>query len=94
MTINAHIAIRSVILPPNGRIGFFETYFEHLKRKDHAYRERATKIFLKNTFFVPDAIFSITNEEYTKLHCLEIHNGYRVKKIEQQIKQYVYALAE
>jgi len=68
-------------------------YFETDKRQNRKYRQKATKIEVSNWHVIPDTVIVAMWPQYQLLFCLELHNGYRVKKIEQQLKRYAYILA-
>ena len=53
-----------------------------------------TKINLTRSYLIADAIFMIQTKDGEKeLYCLEQVNGYEVKRVAEQLKRHVEALA-
>ena len=94
MTIHSHITIREYLSTKNKTIECIDFYFER-KKSPHTNRyETATKVSVWNGYIIPDAIFWVQINWVPRLYCVELHRWYRVKKIEKQLKQYAYALAQ
>ena len=96
--ISIHIRLRQEIWKStddenNSRVVDFHSYFEKRKRPNIKRKETATKLHLSNGYIIPDAAFTIENNELRTLFLLELHNWYRVKKITQQLRQYWEVIA-
>jgi len=74
------------------RFSYYQ-YFETDKRPDKQYRQKATKIEVSDGHIIPDTVIVAKCQKVQLLLCLELHKGYRVKKIVQQLKRYAYVLA-
>jgi len=75
---------------------FYHDYFTRKRKKTSRQRETATKIVLDNSYVIPDSIFWIQkpNSKEVKLFCFELHNGFRILRIENKMKQYAQLLTQ
>jgi hypothetical protein len=93
-TIDIHIQIKKSCHQHDINLDLYDSYFEGRSRPVKTWRESATKIRVWDSFIRPDSIFLISDHWVQNLFCLELHNGYRLKKIIEQLKPYAYALAQ
>lgn len=94
-TIDIHIAMRTSFETKGAEILFFDTYFSWKKKLNWSWRETATRIDIGDKSIRADAIFlSRFFPNGNLLFCLEVHQGYRVQKICDQLILYTHALAQ
>jgi len=91
-TIDCKIAFYENSKNTSYEVASYLQYFETAKSKWT--RQRSTKISLDEFFIIPDSVIKIISDKRQWLFCLEYHKWYRIKKIENQIKQYVKAIAK
>ena len=92
MCISISIALRQSWEQSWWTMLFTHQYFEKMANSK-GYKEVSTKINLNQWILKSDLIFCVEQNWNQQLSCLEVHNGNRVKKISDQIKQYVPALS-
>lgn len=91
MTIDCQIFLYKNFINENFRIDRYHHYFNRI-RNSHDKQVIATKIIDEKGYFIPDSTFSINIKNKRKVFCLELHRGYRILKIEKQLKIYGLAL--
>lgn len=91
-TISCKIALQNSAIKSGLEILNYYQYFENGTSKSRS-RQRSTKIIVHDFFLIPDSVIKLAAHNKQTLFCLEYHKGYRIKKIEKQIKQYVLAIA-
>lgn len=96
-TIDFRIALEQASKEHEFDILFCDMYFDRVpknKLESGESPKARTKINLTRTYLIADAIFMIqTKEGETELYCLEQVNGYEVKRVVEQLKRHVEALA-
>lgn len=96
-TIDTRIALALAAVEQGFEILFCDMYFDRVPRnkaeKNEAIKAR-TKVNLSKSYLIADSIFMIqTASEQKELYCLEQVNGFEVKRVAEQLKRYVEALA-
>ena len=95
-TIDIHVALLKEEKAEQGRIVFFDTYFdqEGNNRRDANARSK-TKIDLSDgSHLIADAVTLWEGEEGTKLFAIEMYNGKDTGRVERQLYQHLVALSE
>ena len=93
-TIDCQIALSIAFYNANTEIQLYENYFERIKRPDSNRYITSTKLELWNKYVIPDSIFVTKSDNSNSIFCLEMHNGYRVSRIEQKFRLYAKVLQE
>lgn len=92
-TISSKIALEVACQNYDLKLIEYYQYFE-TKRRNNNRRQISTKITQDWFIIIPDSVFKMHTKDRIKLYCFEYHKGYRVKKIESQIKKYVIAISD
>ena len=95
-TIDIHVSLLKEQYAENGKIIFFDTYFdqEGNNRRDANARSK-TKIDLEDgSHLIADAVTLWQGEAETMLFVIEMYNGKDTGRVERQLYQHLVALAE
>lgn len=92
-TIRIHIVLKRAFDQSGYNIQHYAHYFKGAPIPQTWWRECSTKIAVHDGFLRADSIYLIKNDSKHRLFCVEMHNGYDVIRIIQQLKQYWKALS-
>lgn len=93
-TIRIQILLSDLVLKNEWNIILYTNYFTWIKKESGKWRESSTKTLAGNSFLRADSIILIQRGDTKQLFCLEVHNGYDIIRIVEQLKQYWKALSE
>ena len=99
-TVDLHISARKFAEKYDLDFDFFHTYYEHTganhsNKPNQPKRQALTKIPLKDSYFIPDCIFQMTDPEGKKwLFTGEVYRGHTTKRTQQQLVKHLVALQE
>jgi len=94
MTISCQIAMSKDFKKRWTKNLSYENYFEKNKGPNNLRTQTATKLNIWESFIIPDSILIAEFNDKKILFCFELHNGYRVLRIEQKLEAYAYIIAK
>jgi len=94
MTINCQIVISKGFKKQGIKNKIYENYFEKKRGSNDRRTQTATKLNVWESFIIPDSIIGTEFKGKRNLYCFELHNGYRVLRIEQKLKTYAYIISK
>lgn len=93
-TIDVHIAFLLALSPHGYSFSFYDHYFEGRNKAQGRGRETATAIYSWELTIRADSLFAALAPDGTKkLYAVEVHNGYRVSKISDQLLKHAEVIA-
>ena len=94
-TVDAHIAVRRWADRAGANLDLFDTYFDHGQTAEHGRPGARTRVALSTgRSLVPDAVLAFTLAGVTRVCAVEMVNGSRTARVEDQVGAYMHALAE
>jgi len=94
-TIDCQIATYQAAEEKGWEVVFFERYFDKTGSNRRGDTSRAkTRIDMNDgNYLIADGVFMLQTEVEKELYCLEMYNGKDTKRVHNQLRQYVQALA-
>ena len=71
----------------------YQQYFERTQQLHSNRYETATKLKRNDNHYIPDSLIHLGQGNKDYLYCFELHNGYRIQRIEKKMRAYAYIIS-